>query len=122
MLKSITTNEYTTKDFFSFAKKIEEFYPDIVMVSFEVKSLFTNIPRTETIGLCFKNLYRNHTHVDSISKSYFCRLLESFCLNDLNHFVGMFESFFIFDQKYYKQRNDVAMDSPLRPTLINVFK
>ena len=33
----------------------------------------------------------------------------------------MFESFFIFDQKYYKQCDDVAMGSPFRPMLINVL-
>ena len=30
--------------------------------------------------------------------------------------------FFIFDQKYYKQCDGVAMDSPHGPTLTNVFK
>ena len=31
------------------------------------------------------------------------------------------ESFFIFDQKYYKQYDGVAMGSPLGSTLANVF-
>ena len=31
------------------------------------------------------------------------------------------ESFFIFDQKYYKQCDGVAMGSPLGSTLANVF-
>ena len=33
----------------------------------------------------------------------------------------MYESFFIFDQKYYKQCDGFAMDSPPEPTLANVF-
>ena len=33
----------------------------------------------------------------------------------------MFESFFTFDQKYYKQSYGFAMASPLAPTLTNVF-
>ena len=33
----------------------------------------------------------------------------------------MFESFFIFDQKYYKQCDGVVMGFPLGPTLANVF-
>ena len=33
----------------------------------------------------------------------------------------MFESFFIFDGKFYKQCDDVAMGSPLEPTLANIF-
>ena len=33
----------------------------------------------------------------------------------------MFESFFIFDGKFYKQCDDVAMGSPSEPTLANIF-
>ena len=33
----------------------------------------------------------------------------------------MFESFYIFDGKFYEQCDDVAMGSPLGPTLANVF-
>ena len=81
------------------------------MASFDAKSLFTNISLTETIGLCVVNFYRNQAHIDSLSKSYFRRLLE----------MAMYESFFIFDQKYYKDCDGVAMGSPLQPTLANVF-
>ena len=84
-------NKYTIKDSFSFAKEVEEFDANLVMASFYVKLLFTNIPHAEAIGLCVDNLYRNQTHIDSVSKSYFQRLLE----------MTMFESFFIFNQKYY---------------------
>ena len=81
------------------------------MASFDVKSLFINIHLTETIGLCVKNFYGNQTHIDSLSKSSFCMLLE----------MTMFESFFIFDQKYYKKCDSVVMGSPLEPTLANFF-
>ena len=111
LLKPITTNEYTIKDSFSFAKEVEEFDSNLKMATFDVKSLFTKIPLTETIGLCVENLYRNQTHIDNISKNYFRRLLE----------MAMYESFFIFDQKYYKQCDGVAMGSPLGLTLANVF-
>ena len=33
----------------------------------------------------------------------------------------MFESFFIFDGKFYQQCDGVAMGSPLGPTLANIF-
>ena len=87
LLKPITTNEYTIKDSFSFAKEVEEFDPNLIMASFDVKSFFTNIPFTETIGLCVENLYRNQAHFDSLSKSSFRWLFE----------MTMYKSFFIFD-------------------------
>ena len=43
LLKPITTNEYTIKDSFSFTQEVEEFDPNLVMVSFDVKSLLSNI-------------------------------------------------------------------------------
>ena len=64
LLKPIATNEYAMKDSFSFAKEVKEFDPNLIMASFDVKSLFTNISLTETIGLCAENLYRNQTHTE----------------------------------------------------------
>ena len=49
LLKPITTNEYTIKDSFSFQKEVEEFVPNSVIASVDVKSIFTNIPLTETM-------------------------------------------------------------------------
>ena len=65
---------------------------DYVTNFFDVKSLFKNIPLTETIDLCVKNVYRKQTHIDSLSKTSF----------DSSLIMKMFESFFIFDQKCYK--------------------
>ena len=44
--KKITTNEYTIKEMCSFAKEFYEFDINLIMASFDVKSLFTNIPLT----------------------------------------------------------------------------
>ena len=59
LLKPIATNEYTIKDWFSFAKEVEEFDPNLIMASSDVKLLFTNISLTETIELFVENLYKN---------------------------------------------------------------
>ena len=53
------------------------------MASFDVKSLFTYILVTETIGLCAENLYRNQTHIDSLSKSSFHSLLGIGIINNV---------------------------------------
>ena len=48
--KEITTNEYTIKDSLSFAKNVGEFSPKLAGATFDVKSLFTNIPLIKIIG------------------------------------------------------------------------
>ena len=72
------------------------------MGSFDIKSLFTNIPLPETLNFCVQNLYRNQTHVANLTKNSFCSLLK----------ITIFESFFIFDRKFYEQCDGVAMGSP----------
>ena len=62
-----------------------------------------NIPLIVTIDPCVENLYRNQVHVD--------KLLE----------MKMLESFFTFDQKYYKLCDDFAIGSPLGSTSANVL-
>ena len=109
LLKPLTSNDYTIKDSFSFAKEVLDFYASCFMASFDIKSLFTNI--TETLNLCVQNLYRNQTHVNNLTKSPFYKLLK----------ITMFESFFIFDGKFYEHCDGVAIGSPLEPTLVNVF-
>ena len=66
MLKPITTNEHTIKDLVSFTKEVEKFNPNLVMASFDVKSLLIDIPLAETITLCVKNIYRNQTHLQKL--------------------------------------------------------
>ena len=56
LLKPITSNKYTIKDSFSFAKEVEEFDHNLIMNSFDVKITFQHIPYTETTGLCVENL------------------------------------------------------------------
>ena len=45
------------------------------MASFDVESLFTNIPLQETIDLYVENLFQDRTHVDNFSKDSFRELL-----------------------------------------------
>ena len=71
LLKPLTSNDYTVKDSFSFTKEVLDFDASCFMTSFDIKSLFTNIPLTETLNLCVQNLYRNQTHVNNLTKSSF---------------------------------------------------
>ena len=48
LLEPITTNMYTVKNSFEFAKEIADQDPGLFMAILDVESLFTNIPLEET--------------------------------------------------------------------------
>ena len=91
-LKSLTSNEYMVKDSFAFAKKIVEQDSEVFTGSLDVDSLFTEIPLEETI--------EESKELLSLATK---------------------ESYFIFNEKPYKQVDGVAMGSSLGPTLANAF-
>ena len=76
-----------------------------------MKSLFTNIPLTETLNLCVQNLYRDQAHVKNLTKSSFYKLLK----------ITVFQSFFVFGGKFNEHFDGGAMSSPLGPKLANVL-
>ena len=53
LLCNLTKNEFVSKDSFEFARVVRNQNPDLYMASFDIDSLFTNVPLDETIG-------RNH--------------------------------------------------------------
>ena len=63
ILKEYTNNQYTINDSFSLAEDIKKQDASLFMASFDVKSLFTNIPLEETIELCVNKLYHRKRKV-----------------------------------------------------------
>ena len=110
-LSSITFNEFTVKDSFVFAEEIVHQDGKLFMGSFDVDSLFTNIPLKETINICTNLLYKNADVIEGINKSEFQNLLS----------LAIQESYFMFNDIFYKQKDGAAMGSPLGPTMANVF-
>ena len=80
------------------------------MISFDVKSLFTNIPLNETIDIAVSLLLKKEPGL-KISKRDL-RKLFAFATS---------ESHFLFNNKIYDQIDGVAMGSPLGPVLANLF-
>ena len=58
-LQPLTINNYTVKDSFSFVDEITSLTTNsnITMASFDIKSLFTNVPLGETIDIVADTLY-----------------------------------------------------------------
>ena len=80
------------------------------MCSFDVCSLFTNVPLDETIQICLDKLYALPDS-PAIPRPVLKKLLD----------FATKKSHFIFDGQYYDQFDGVAMGSPLGPVLANIF-
>jgi len=111
ILTPLTTNEYTVKDSFSFANDISKVDSNCVMASLDIESLFTNIPLDETVQYCIDDLFKDKSLFNNFDKKSLKDLLD----------LAVKESFFKFDNLYYRQKDGVAMGSPLGPTLANAF-
>ena len=82
------------------------------MTNLDIDALFTNISFDETIDVCINKLFQApEILAKGISKNDFCDLLN----------LATKDSFFTFNNKFYIQVDDVAMGSPLDPTLANIF-
>ena len=106
-----TANEFTAIDSFHFAEEICQQDSNLHMASLDINSLFANIPLEETIDICVDNLYNDNENLPNIPKHNFRNLLN----------IATKETFFMSNNKYYKQVDGVAMGSPLGPALANVI-
>ena len=80
------------------------------MVSFDIESLFTNIPLANSINLAVDTIFKSNPNLKISKKD----------LKTLFEFVTKGTQFF-FDVDLYDQIDGVAMGSPLAPALANLF-
>ena len=111
LLSIFTTNEFTINDSFSFVNEIVSI-PDsdsYVLASFDIKSLFTNIPLDETVAIATESFFNSSNR--KFTKKFFSELLTS-AVKDI---------IFLFNGKTYLQIDGVGMENPLGPTFANLF-
>ena len=107
-----TKNSYVVRDSFYFMDDLIKQNPELFMTTYDVQSLFTNIPLNETINICANLLYpKKSMKVKGQHKKKIISLLE----------LATKELIFLFNNSLYSQIDGVAMGSPLGPTLANVF-
>ena len=111
ILKPLSHSQYDVKDSFTFSSELLSVTSIPYMCSYDIVSLFTNIPINETIEISLDMLYKDTNLVHGLTRLQFKKLL-IYCVKQ-NHFV--------FNGMYYDQVDGVAMGSPLGPILDNIF-
>jgi len=114
MISPISTNEFTVRNVYSFLEDLKRFSDadKYFMCSFDIESLYTNIPLHETINIILQQLFTEPTALFvGLNRTWFKKLLE----------VSVLNSFFIFDKKLYKQKEGLAMGLPHSASFANIF-
>ena len=106
-------SSHCISDSFTFAKTMQnlDIDPNVFMCSFDVSSLFTNVPLDEAVKICSEALYDQSNSRPIIPKDVFVELMKS----------ATSSVEFSFNNTMYKQTDGVAMGSPLGPALANIL-
>ena len=106
-------NDYTVNDSLSFVKEIENYKCNNsdIMASFDIKSLYTNIPLIETINIIIDLVFANNSLFNLFNKEQFKKFLH----------LTLLDTYFFFNKSLYKQVDGLAMGSPIAPVLTNIF-
>ena len=116
-LKPLSINKYTISDPLKFTEELREKHMSEgeILVSYDVSSLFTNVPVDETIQIladkAFGKEWFNWKYKLQLEKFELVQLLK----------LAVKHQLFQIDGKLYEQVDGVAMGSPLGPLMANVF-
>ena len=111
LLSPLVPNKHSCKDTFTFVNELKQTnLSGKYFVSYDVTSLFTNIPLKETINLAVDLILNSDKNI-KINKKKLTKLF-IYCTS---------QTHFLFKGKFYIQIDGVAMGSPLAPVLANLF-
>ena len=91
-VSTITKNEYTLKDSFEFVSMIDKQDHHYFMCSFDIDSLFANVPLEEIVDIVVKNVFGGERNISWLIKSDFRDLLK----------LKPMSTIFCFNGNYYK--------------------
>ena len=111
MLSPHIPMKYCARDSFTFAEEVGKLdLKGKTLISFDVTSLFTQIPLEETIDIAVDLIFEKDPGI-TISREELKKLF----------FFATSKTHFLFNGEYYDQTDGVAMGSPLGPILANLF-
>ena len=116
LLQPLTVNDYTLKDSFDTASKIRDipkelFHEGYVFASFDVTSLFTNVPLQRTINVIIDRIYNKAEIETTLKKSTLKKLIKDTCTKTV----------FSCNNQLYEQIDGVSMGSSMGPLLANII-
>ena len=113
LLHPLSVSPYTITSTQDFVNKIKDLEVPVgyKLVSFDVSSLFTNVPLDHTINVILRKIYRDKLIKTKIKRDEMKMLLQ-LCTKELH---------FSFNGKIYKQVDGVVMGNPLGPVIANIF-
>ena len=113
IIAPLTRNEHTIDNSTTFVKDLvgRHLPRNYVMASFDVESLFTNVPLKETTDIITDRLSTGGFNTVGIDRGQLKKLLD----------IATSESVFLFGNELYSQIDGVCMGSCLGPTYANVF-
>ena len=116
LLNPLTQNEYHLKDSFTAAERIKQIPANLYdegykLVSFDVKSLFTNVPLDKTIQVILDRVYNQKQITTTLKKNTLRKLIRDTCS----------KTAFLSGGVIYEQKDGVSMGSSLGPVLANII-
>ena len=116
VLHPLTINRYSMKDSFEANDEIRKMNFSLLnegyrLVSFDVVSLFTNVPLRRTINVILERIYKDKVIETKLKKRTLKKLILDCCT----------KTTFSFNEKLYDQIDGVCMGSSLGPILANII-
>ena len=116
LLQPLTLNEFTLKDTFDAANRIQAISPTLFaegyeFVSFDVESLFTNVPLQRTLKIIIDRIYNKKLVKTKLKKSTLRKLIRDTCTKTV----------FSCNNQLYEQTDGVSMGGSLGPVLANII-
>ena len=112
-LSSITGSTFSLKNSYELVNELRnlDLPHHYFLCSFDITSLFTNIPLKETIDIAVNEMYKDGNSFRNMPQRKFKSLLEATCM----------DTYFLFNDELYLQVDGVAMGSPISCTFANLF-